>query len=81
MGKTNHASQARFHHWLTRGLLPLWFGFDNVYLSSDHLQYLQSRFQPIAIAERSTRIPYLPPVRATYYLFIGQKVGGAGLGR
>jgi S-adenosylmethionine-diacylgycerolhomoserine-N-methlytransferase len=64
----------RNHHgWPTRSLLPLWFGSDNVFLSADHLSYLARRFQPIALAERRTRLPYLPFVRAPYYVFIGRK--------
>jgi S-adenosylmethionine-diacylgycerolhomoserine-N-methlytransferase len=51
----------------------LWFGSDNVFLSADHLAYLARRFQPIALAERRTRLPYLPFVRAPYYVFIGRK--------
>ncbi len=61
------------HGWLTRSLLPLWFGSDNVFLSGDHLSYLMHRFRPIALREQKTRLPYLPFVRAPYYLFIGQK--------
>jgi S-adenosylmethionine-diacylgycerolhomoserine-N-methlytransferase len=69
-----HREPGRDHHgWLTRSLLPLWFGNDNVFLSADHLTYLARRFQPIALAERRTRLPYLPFVRAPYYLFIGRK--------
>jgi len=69
-----HKEPGRDHHgWLTRSLLPLWFGADNVFLSGDHLAYLTQRFQPIALAERRTSIPYLPLVRAPYYLFLGRK--------
>ena len=69
-----HRERGRAHHgWLTRSLLPLWFGSDNVFLSADHLPYLAQRFQPIALAERRTRLPYLPFVFAPYYVFIGRK--------
>lgn len=69
-----HQEPGRQHHgWLTRSLLPIWFGCDNVFLSADHLPYLAHRFQPIAIAERRARIPYLPLARVPYYLFIGLK--------
>lgn len=70
--KHREAGRAR-HGWCTRSLLPLWFGCDNVFLSADHLPYLMHRFRPIAVTEKVTRIPYLPFVRAPYYLFIGQK--------
>jgi len=69
-----HVEPGRARHgWLTRSLLPLWFGHDNVFLSADHLGYLQHRFRPMALIEKWTRIPYLPFVRAPYYLFIGRK--------
>jgi S-adenosylmethionine-diacylgycerolhomoserine-N-methlytransferase len=69
-----HAEPGRDRHgWLTRSLLPLWFGSDNVFVSADHLAYLARRFQPISLAERHTRLPYLPFVRAPYYVFIGRK--------
>ncbi len=61
------------HGWLTRSLLPLWFGCDNVYLSHDHLPYLERRFRPIALKEERTRLPWLPFVLAPYYVFIGCK--------
>jgi S-adenosylmethionine-diacylgycerolhomoserine-N-methlytransferase len=61
------------HGWLTRSLLPLWFGNDNVFLSQDHLPYLERRFRPVALKEERSRIPWLPFVRAPYYLFIGRK--------
>jgi S-adenosylmethionine-diacylgycerolhomoserine-N-methlytransferase len=65
------AGRAR-HGWMTRSLLPLWFGSDNVHLSPDHLPYLERRFRPIAVQEGRTRLPWLPFVRAPYYLFIGR---------
>lgn len=58
--------------WFTRSLLPVWFGCDNVFLSHDHLSYLEQRFRPIAVREGQTRIPWVPFVRAPYYLFIGR---------
>jgi S-adenosylmethionine-diacylgycerolhomoserine-N-methlytransferase len=61
------------HGWPTRSLLPVWFASDNVHLSADHLPYLERRFRPIALKEARTRIPWVPFVRAPYYLFIGQK--------
>ena len=69
-----HPGRGRSRHgWLTRSLLPVWFASDNVHLSADHLPYLARRFRPIAIKEAQTPIPWVPFVRAPYYLFIGQK--------
>jgi S-adenosylmethionine-diacylgycerolhomoserine-N-methlytransferase len=70
--KYAEAGRAR-HGWMTRSLLPLWFGCDNVYLSPDHLPYLERRFRPVAIQEGRARLPWLPLVRVPYYLFIGHK--------
>lgn len=68
-----HADSGRTQHgWSSRSLLPLWFGADNVFLSADHLPYLSRRSEPVFIAERRARIPYLPFVKAPYYLFCGR---------
>jgi S-adenosylmethionine-diacylgycerolhomoserine-N-methlytransferase len=63
------------HSWMTRSLLPLWFGSDNVHLSPDHLPYLERRFRSIALKEGHTRLPWFPVVRVPYYVFIGCKEG------
>lgn len=61
------------HNWFTRTFWPGWFANDNVFLSPDHVPYLQRRFDTIALRERVARLPYLPFSRVPYYLFIGQK--------
>lgn len=61
------------HPWSTRTFWPTWFGSDNVFLSPDHLPYLQNKFETIRLEERMGKIPYLPLIRAPHYLFIGQK--------
>jgi S-adenosylmethionine-diacylgycerolhomoserine-N-methlytransferase len=66
------------HGWMTRSLLPLWFGCDNVHLSPDHLPYLERRFRPVAIQEGQARLPWLPLVRVPYYLFVGHKESANG---
>jgi S-adenosylmethionine-diacylgycerolhomoserine-N-methlytransferase len=74
-----YAERGRARHgWITRSLLPLWFGCDNVHLSPDHLPYLERRFRAIALKEERTRLPGLPFVRVPYYLFIGHKESAAG---
>jgi S-adenosylmethionine-diacylgycerolhomoserine-N-methlytransferase len=75
--KYPEAGRAR-HGWMTRSLLPLWFGCDNVHLSPDHLPYLERRFRPVAIKEKQTRLPWLPLVRVPYYLFVGHKESASG---
>jgi S-adenosylmethionine-diacylgycerolhomoserine-N-methlytransferase len=61
------------HSWLTRTFWPLWFAADNVFLSPDHLPYLQQRFDTVRISEGRGKIPYFPLGRVPYYGFIGQK--------
>ncbi len=63
----------RRHGWASRSLWPLWFAADNVFLSGDHLPYLQSRFETLTLVEARGAVPYLPLVRAPYYQFIGRK--------
>ncbi|MFN0052565.1 MAG: class I SAM-dependent methyltransferase [Planctomycetales bacterium] len=61
------------HRWFTRNLLPIWFGTDNVFLNADHLPFLESRFETIQLQEHLGTIPYLPMIRAPFYLFLGRK--------
>ena len=63
----------RRHGWLTRNLVPLWFGNDNVQPSADHLPYLRSRFETVSLDEGRGAVPYAPLMRVPYYIFIGRK--------
>lgn len=63
----------RRHSWWTRSFWPLWFARDNVFLSPDHLPYLQRRFEPVHCAECRAKVPYLPLARVPYYVFVGRK--------
>jgi len=63
----------RRHSWWTRNFWPVWMGSDNVFPSSDHLAMLEHRFQRCSLEEKMAKVPYLPLVRAPYYIFIGQK--------
>jgi S-adenosylmethionine-diacylgycerolhomoserine-N-methlytransferase len=67
------ASGVRHARW-RRTMWPLWFSWDNVFLSPDHLPYLQSRFQTVKLEERLGRMPYMLGLRAPYYIFVGRKV-------
>jgi S-adenosylmethionine-diacylgycerolhomoserine-N-methlytransferase len=59
--------------WATRTVWPIWFAWDNVHLSPDHLPMLESRFETTELVEGSGKLPYLPLVRAPYYRFLGRK--------
>lgn len=61
------------HSWLTRSFWPAWFASDNVFLSPDHLPWLQSHFQATSVIERRGSLPWVPFCRVPYYLFLGRK--------
>ena len=61
------------HSWFTRTFWPAWFGSDNVFLSPDHLPYLQRNFRTLRLEEKRAKVPYIPLIRVPYYTFIGQK--------
>jgi S-adenosylmethionine-diacylgycerolhomoserine-N-methlytransferase len=65
-GRQRHSRWQRF-------LWPILFSWDNVYLSPDHLPYLQSRLETVYLAERWGRMPYLFGLKAPYYVFVGRK--------
>jgi len=50
-----------------------WFAHDGVHLSDQHLRALQSLFIDPYVRERRAAVPYLPGLRAPYYLFVGVK--------
>ncbi len=60
---------ARWQRWLW----PTWFGMDDVFLSPDHLPWLQAHFQTVRLEERLARMPYMLGLKAPYYLFLGRK--------
>lgn len=62
------------HGWPTRTLWPKWFRHDGVYLSAEHVPYLQSRLETVWLSERRAAVPYVPLATVPYYLFIGRKV-------
>ncbi|WP_437230637.1 class I SAM-dependent methyltransferase [Planctomicrobium sp. SH661] len=66
-------TERKQHAWSTRTFWPTWFGTDNVFLSPDHIPYLQNKFEVVRLEERTGKIPYLPLIRAPHYVFIGRK--------
>lgn len=77
-----HVSSARpapgraRHGALARAFWTRWFAHDGVRLDPAHVDLLGKRFETCWLAERSARLPYLPGLRAPYYLFIGRRSGG-----
>jgi S-adenosylmethionine-diacylgycerolhomoserine-N-methlytransferase len=61
------------HSFAMRNFWRAWFEHDAVFLSPDHLPYLMSRFHALTVIEDTHRLPYLPLLRAPYYVFLGQK--------
>jgi S-adenosylmethionine-diacylgycerolhomoserine-N-methlytransferase len=61
------------HSGFQRVFWPAWFGMDNVFLSPDHLPWLQRHFETVKLEERLGKVPYLLGLRAPYYIFVGRK--------
>ncbi|MCO8121211.1 class I SAM-dependent methyltransferase [Stieleria sp. TO1_6] len=68
--------QHRQHGWLRRSFWTHWFAADNVFLSGDHVPMLHRRFDVERFDERLGKVPYMPLIRAPYYLFVGTKNDG-----
>jgi S-adenosylmethionine-diacylgycerolhomoserine-N-methlytransferase len=58
---------------LANGLWRRWFAHDGVHLSGEHLPALKARCRETFCEERRAPVPYLPGLRAPYYLFVGAK--------
>lgn len=67
------AESLKRHRWFTRTIWPPWFATDNVFPSPDHLPFLQHHFEQVSLNENANRLPYVPLIKAPYYVFIGQK--------
>jgi S-adenosylmethionine-diacylgycerolhomoserine-N-methlytransferase len=50
-----------------------WFKHDGVHLSGEHRRVLESLFKHPWIREGRAAVPYLPGLRAPYYVFVGVK--------
>ena len=73
-----HSAPGRVRHGVaTRIFWPLWFAHDGVYLSPDHLPYLESRVETLCCEEHLGKVPYLPGLRVPWYLFVGRKAAPA----
>jgi S-adenosylmethionine-diacylgycerolhomoserine-N-methlytransferase len=65
----------RRHGWFTRSFWPVWMSSDNVFPSSEHVPYLHRHFEQCSFEEHLAKVPYLPFIRAPYYIFVGRKPG------
>lgn len=66
------AEELKRHGWFTRTIWPPWFATDNVFPNHDHLPFLRHHFDAVHLQEASNRLPYVPLIRAPYYIFIGR---------
>lgn len=56
---------------MLNGFWRRWFAHDGVHLDARHLMTLRERFPDAWFAERRAALPYLPLIKAPYYLFVG----------
>jgi len=61
------------HSALTRTFWRHWFKHDGVRLDPAHVQTLREMFPIHRLDERAARLPYVPLLRAPYYVFVGRK--------
>jgi len=61
------------HSALTRWLWPRWFAHDGVRLDAAPLLHLVSHCETLQLRELRAPLPYLPGLRAPYFIFIGRK--------
>lgn len=71
-----HPAAGRVRHgWWSRSFWPTWFASSNVFLDPDHIPYLESRLETVELTESAGKVPYLPLVRAPYYIYLGRMRG------
>jgi S-adenosylmethionine-diacylgycerolhomoserine-N-methlytransferase len=63
----------RRHSWFTRTFWQTWFAMDNVFLDPDHIPYLERHFETIKFEEHYGKVPFIPFIRAPYYIYLGRK--------
>lgn len=65
----------RHHAFFHRYFWRLWFSHVDVFLSHDHLPYLQQHTERVYLHEGMGSVPYVPLLKAPYFAFIGRKRG------
>jgi len=69
-----YPAEGRKRHAMgTRIFWPSWFMNDNVYLSSEHLPFLESHFETTHLEERMAKVPYIPGIKVPVYVYLGRK--------
>ncbi|KAL9647003.1 hypothetical protein ABK040_013857 [Willaertia magna] len=66
------------HNWFVRWFWRAYFAFDNVYLSDDHLPYLDAHFTRQELQENMGSIPYitfltLGKLKTPHYIYVGAR--------
>ncbi|NNM00503.1 MAG: methyltransferase domain-containing protein [Gammaproteobacteria bacterium] len=61
------------HAALSRGFWQRWFGHEGVRLSAEHLPALERSFATASLERRSGGVPYIPLLRAPYYIYTGTR--------
>lgn len=61
------------HSAFTRKFWPIWFSWDGVYLSDQHLPWLQANLRQTELHEATTRLPLIPGSQVPWYSFSGIK--------
>ncbi|QDS87323.1 Demethylmenaquinone methyltransferase [Rosistilla ulvae] len=67
------ADEHRRHGGLTRTFWPAWFAKDNVFLSPDHLPFLNAKFEAAELHEGRAGLPFVPFATVPFYRFVGTK--------
>lgn len=67
------AAGMRRHRAWQRWFWPLCFAWHHVFLSPDHLPYLQSRFETVYLRERLGPMPFMAGMKAPFYVFARRK--------
>jgi S-adenosylmethionine-diacylgycerolhomoserine-N-methlytransferase len=73
-GSERATSRAQ-HGTFTRWFWTQWFAHDQVHLSADHLPALCALTDKVHLHEAQGALPYVPLLRAPYYVFVGIKPG------
>lgn len=73
LGDGNGADPAGRHGWLSRRFWRGWFGHDGVQLDGERIRALCRALPDHRLQRHAAGLPYLPMLRAPYYLFWGRK--------